>query len=97
MKKRIILIAVIGLCLLLLTLTAGAETVHSGTWGKLSWTLDDAGLLTISGTGAMNSFNESSPYNLPTSTEAWQPYRWDIKSVKIGKGVTSNGDYAVNY
>ena len=63
--------------------TAG-EVVHSGNWGDLNWTLDDAGTLTISGTGPMNDFSLS-------SAEAWRAYKTDIKKVIIASGVTSIG------
>ena len=56
MKTRFILITIIGLFLLMLPLMAVAEIVDSGTCGEnLTWTLDDKGLLTINGTGEMNS------------------------------------------
>ena len=46
---------------------AAANIVASGTCGangdNLTWTLDDAGLLTISGTGAMRDYSQSS--NIP--------------------------------
>ena len=58
--------------------------VASGTWGDLSWTLDNAGLLVISGTGDMNNFNNN-------SEEAWHLYKNDIISVAIQSGVTSIG------
>ena len=55
----------------------------SGTCGdNLTWTLNENGTLTISGTGAMDDGQE------------WYDQRGDIKSVVIGAGVTSIGDYA---
>ncbi len=53
---------------------------ESGTWGNLTWNLSTDGVLTISGTGSMQS--GSFPWN--TST-----YREKIKSVIIEEGVTS--------
>ena len=42
------------MCLSLLTVSASAASVvESGTEGNLSWSLDDAGVLTISGSGTM--------------------------------------------
>ena len=42
--------------LLLFACPVHAETVHDGTLGdSITWTLDDAGTLTISGTGAIGS------------------------------------------
>ena len=55
MKKHLILIAVIGLFLIMFSFAASAETVANGTCGdNVTWTLDDEGLVTISGTGKMN-------------------------------------------
>ncbi|MCQ2512538.1 MAG: leucine-rich repeat protein [Lachnospiraceae bacterium] len=61
--------------------------VYSGTWGDLSWTIDEDGLLTISGDGAMDDFRFG-------SNEAWKKYRSYIESIKIKNGVTSIGTYA---
>ena len=85
LRKRIV--PLLGLLLLLLVLLpaspASAATVDSGACGdKLTWTLDDSGKLTISGTGAMA--------NSPT----WNNNKDKIKSVVIGSGVTSIGNYA---
>lgn len=66
---------------------AATTTVASGTCGdNLTWTLDDAGTLTISGTGEMNHFSNSSP--------PWYGRRDDIVRVKIQDGVTSIGSCA---
>ena len=89
MKKLILWVAIISLCILL-PLIAGAETVQSGTWGTLTWTLDHAGRLNIAGTEEpveMDNFDID-------STEAWLNYKADIKSVVIGGGITSIGDSA---
>ena len=68
-----------------LTFTAGAAS--SGTCGdNLTWTLDNDGLLTISGTGAMPDYDSSSPSPFFSSTA--------IKTVVIGSGVTSIGNRA---
>ena len=64
------------------------EKVASGTCGEnLTWTLDDAGTLTISGTGAM-------AYWTDYKRQPWYDYQKSIKSVVIEDGVTSIGDYA---
>ena len=85
MKKRTILIVTITLFLLMLPMMAGAEIVDSGTCeGNLTWTLDDEGLLTISGTGSM--------WNSP-----WRNgHTNDIKQVIIKNGVTCIGQEAFN-
>ena len=64
-----------------------SETNVSGTWGDLTWTLDDEGTLTISGSGSMDDFGSR-------SDEAWLSNRSAVKAVVIEPGVTSIGDYA---
>lgn len=64
-----------------------ATTVASGTCGdSLTWTLDSDGTLTISGSGAMSSFSQT--------TMPWYSNITDIKTVTIENGVTSIGNYA---
>ena len=70
----------------------GAElpesVVASGTCGDdLTWTLDDAGLLTISGTGAMADYTYS-------NTAQFFEHRDKIKALKIKSGVTRIGNFA---
>ena len=72
-----------------LATTASAEEIASGKCGtNLSWTLDDAGTLTISGTGAMTDYSSS------RSSIPWYSRRSSIKSVVITDGVTAISDYA---
>lgn len=61
---------------------------NSGTWGSLSRTINDSGILTISGKGAMDSFE------LWDENSAWRPYISTINEVIIQSGITSIGDYA---
>ena len=84
MKRTRILSILLGLCLMMalvfsLPTEARAEVVAQGycgrNWDNLSWTLDDAGTLTISGTGEMNDYSY------------WEG-RADIKNVIIEEGVT---------
>ena len=90
--KRL-LSAILTMALLLsflpaLPLTASAATVAPGTCGdNLTWTLDDAGTLTISGTGEMYDFYwyDDSP---------WYDRRESVKKAVITEGVTSIGDRA---
>ena len=65
----------------------GPEVLYSGICGEnLTWTLDENGLLSISGTGAMNNY---------TSNESpWAQYKAQISQICIAPGVTSIGDYA---
>ena len=62
-------------------------TAASGTCGEnLTWTLDDAGTLTISGTGDMANYSWS---NVP-----WHSNSSSIKTVTIGDGITCIGENA---
>ena len=71
--------------------TAGAAAVageksvgaSSGTTGDCTWTLDDNGVLTISGEGAMGNYSESVA-----------PWGKGITSAVIENGVTNIGSYA---
>ncbi len=87
MKK--ILLLVLLVCLL--PVAAMGEIVDSGTCGaqgdNLTWTLDDAGKLTISGTGAMKEFAND-------SASPWYNNKSSILSVEIQSGVTSIGSRA---
>ena len=85
MKKALSLVLSVLLALGVLPLTAlpaRAAVVKSGTCGSnLTWTLDDAGTLTISGSGTMNNWNVSPWYNNTA-----------IHTVVIQNGVTSIGE-----
>ena len=60
----------------------------SGTCGEnLTWVLEENGTLTISGTGAMNEWEES--WETP-----WYSYQDNIKTVVIKMGTTSIGGFA---
>ena len=79
------------LLLSLLAASTFAATVDSGTCGaagsSLRWKLSDAGVLTISGTGAMKDYDGS-------NQAPWIYYEYSIKSVIISDGVTSIGGTA---
>ena len=88
MKKRTLslILALLMVCSLL-PVSAAADAPKSGTCGdNLTWTLDDAGVLTISGTGDM--------YNYPDSNVPWKAYVGSITSVVVESGVTSIGERA---
>lgn len=79
-------------CSVRLVRALGPVIVDSGTCGgdtynNLTWTLSTAGVLTISGTGAMA--NWESTLDIP-----WYKHREAILSVVIEEGVTSIGDAA---
>ena len=72
------------------------ETVDSGRCGaNLTWTLDDAGVLTISGTGDMYDYsygNWGSHVRAP-----WLSNNNAVKEVMINSGVTYIGEYAFHW
>ncbi len=83
MKKMIaVLLSALLLAGMLPAVSFATEIVASGRCGEnVTWTLDDEGTLTISGTGAMNDYFDVSP-------------PWDsdiITSIVIEEGVTSIG------
>ena len=92
----------IPVCLLALALVVGitlltpkAQAATSGTCGdNLTWTLDDAGVLTISGTGAMTNYSLDSSGPGASSTHPWKNIADSIKSVVIDPGITSIGKHA---
>ena len=71
--------------------------VDSGTCGaegdNLTWMLDDAGTLTISGTGDMSNYSQ----NPISSTISTAPWGSGVISLIICDGVTSIGNYAFYY
>lgn len=86
MKRTVTLLALLAALCCLLTFSAAAEStiVDSGTCGEnLTWTLDPAGTLTISGTGEMEEFDY---FGAP-----WSRNRDSIKTVVIESGVTTIG------
>ena len=67
----------------------------SGSCGEnLTWTLDESGLLTISGTGDMENYEYDSDNR---TTAPWSKYSETIITVVIEPGVTGLGNYAFNY
>ncbi len=87
MKKRLFSI-VLSLCMVmaLMPQMVFAETISSGSCGtNLTWSLDDEGTLTITGTGAMKDWNGNT--DVP-----W--HGLSIETVVIDSGVTSIGEHA---
>ena len=93
MKKRIMCTTLafsvlLIFCFFLLPTEVQAAEVASGKCGAdLTWVLDGAGTLTISGTGAMSNYFNSA--GVP-----WCSRSEYIKKVVIERGVTSIGTYA---
>ena len=98
MKKRIVslLLAALLICTLLPT-AAFAETA-SGVCGadvsNLTWSLDESGTLTVSGSGDMLDYSTVTVGDVVMSTAPWADYAASIKSVVIKPGVTGIGEYA---
>ncbi|MCI8442018.1 MAG: leucine-rich repeat protein, partial [Provencibacterium sp.] len=64
--------------------------LSSGSCGdNLTWSLSEDGVLTISGTGKMDTFNV-----VGTGSAPWMSYANQIISVRIGEGTTSIGSCA---
>ena len=92
MKKTVLLITtllmLITLCIGMTLSTSAQDVIHTGTWGDLTWELNETtGHLTVSGEGEMDDFTES-------STSAWRNNKASVKSVTVESGVTSIGGYA---
>ena len=96
MKRRIVSFVLV-LCMVFSMLPAqiwASETVASGTCGEqVTWTLDDTGTLTISGTGLLAApmFDSWWPQFQDT---AWENNRQSVKTVVINEGITAIGDNA---
>ena len=79
MKRRIILITIIGILMLAVYSTAGAETIFSGTCGEnITFALDDTGLMEITGTG-------------PITSHEWTYYQNRVITIEITRVVISDG------
>ena len=73
-------------------LTTGPAIVASGTCGDhLTWTLDEEGTLTISGTGTMYDYEYAG-----VDSPWYRDYRTFVKKIVIEDGVTTIGEYAFN-
>ena len=83
MKRKITILTIAFLSSMLMY--ANAFAAASGRCGdSIKWTLDDSGNLTLSGSGEMwNNGYDDSPFK-----------DYGIKTVTIGDGITSIGDYA---
>ena len=83
MKRKIMILTIAFLSSVLMC--ANVFAAASGRCGdSITWTLDDSGNLTLSGSGEM--------WNYGIVTSPFKDY--GIKTVTIGDGITSIGDYA---
>ncbi len=68
--------------------SAAENVAASGTCGEnLTWKLDNAGLLTISGEGEMEDYSS-------TVQAPWYEYKSQVQTVVVEDGVTNIGSYA---
>ena len=89
--KRSVISLVLVLCLLCSCLPAAVSAAEVIASGKLSltdieWTLDDTGLLYLSGTGPMTACDED-------VNTGWKDYVYDITAGYIEDGITDIGVY----
>ena len=95
MFKRFLSLVLVLCCLAgCLPLPAGAEEPPglpiSGTCGdNLTWTLDEGGTLTLSGTGCISNIGTGSTIVWP-----WEAHFSDIQKVVVGEGITEIENYA---
>jgi hypothetical protein len=68
--------------------------IESGTTGPLTWKLTEAGILTISGEGAMPDYFYYKPSTYYDSPPPWHAHSTYIKKVVFTGNVTSIGDWA---
>ena len=96
MSKRICCV-ILTLCLLMgMSPPIRAAIVDSGTCGdNVTWTLDDAGTLTISGSGPMANYADY--VENVTLPAPWYHLRENIITAVIENGVTTIGSYAFNF
>ena len=95
-KKTLGLILALLMVFSLLPASAfAANVVQSGTCGdNMTWTLDDEGVLTITGTGWMKFHSEDSEEVEDIEYTPWRAYKSLVKSVVIGDGVLNVGGCA---
>ena len=87
MKKHLLgFLAVLALCVCLLPLEVSAAGASGECGDNLTWTLDENGTLTVSGSGVMNDY-----VYYPNPKVPWDDYKADIIHVVVGEHVTSIG------
>ncbi len=83
------------LIFLTVSTNAHAEIIASGNdcGENCSWTIDDKGVLTVSGTGDMKDYSDPEEWSR-TYPRPWQSYNNTVKEIVIGEGITSVGTWA---
>ena len=66
----------------------------SGTCGSLTWTLDKAGTLTITGNGPMDDYQGASMEYVNMPNAPWDVVGRRVKTLVLGSGITSIGQAA---
>lgn len=93
MKKKLLFATIMVTAIYLFAfciMSASADTISSGTCGEnLTWTLDDSGALTISGSGEMYDWDCDNALYAP-----WHINASSINAVIVGDRVTSIGSSA---
>lgn len=93
--KKVLSLFLAALVLISVFYAFPVSAATSGTCGdNLTWTLNDSGTLTISGTGAMYDYVNPSSVPTPSHAAPWYSSRLKVKALKVDSGVTSIGDYA---
>lgn len=91
--KKSVFIAII--LMILLCICAYAETVISGTCNDdISYSLDENGVLTVSGQGEIPNYNLTGDWRNQVTTAPWGAFREQVTSVVVDEGITSIGVYA---
>ena len=93
-RSGLLLVVLVVIMLLGICQAQAASTVASGKCGgNLNWTLDSAGVLTISGSGKMTEYDYHWTHSEKKPTP-WENYSDKIQSLVIGSQVGSISNYA---
>lgn len=80
MRNRVLLwMFLLSIFIFGLPMAASAAVIDSGTYGDVYWTVDDSGVLTISGNGEMGREN----------VPPWQRHKLRIRTIRVEEGVTN--------
>jgi len=93
-SKFLSLLLALAMALSIVPLTANAAVIASGSCGaecdNITWSLDDQGTFTLSGSGAMEDYTWD-------GYVPWYSQRSSVKRIDVSAGITSIGDYAFYY
>ena len=91
MKKLLLMISfILTVCILTCSFTVftHADSATSGTYGDISWEFNTStGELNVFGNGKINDLYQY-------STEAWNAYKEEIRTVTVSEGITEIGENA---